>query len=404
MTERDKHIAGNFYEFFAGGGMARAGLGTAWTCVFANDIDTKKALSYARNWGKAAFKPADIAKLTTADLTNSADLAWASFPCQDLSLAGSGAGLNGKRSSTFWPFWRLMQYLGRENRAPALIVIENVCGALTSHQGRDFVAIATAITKERYRFGAIVIDAMDFVPQSRPRLFIVAVREDVQIPEAVKCDGPDPKWHTSALVGAYSKLPEAKRDNWVWWSLPHPLKRETVLADLIEQEPTGVSWHTSDQTRYLQSLMSDVNLEKVAAAKAAGRRVVGTIYRRTRPDGNGGRMQRAEIRFDDVAGCLRTPVGGSSRQTIMIVDGARVLSRLLSPREVARLMGLPDHYVLPENYNDAYHLAGDGLVVPVVRHLTAHVLEPLLATVTGLKTGKPTKVTNEEGKIPRARK
>jgi len=89
-------------------------------------------------------------------------------------------------------------------------------------------------------------------------------------------------------------------------------------------------------------------------------------------------VQRAEIRFDDVAGCLRTPAGGSSRQVIMVVEGKRIRSRLLSPREAARLMGLPDSYLLPKNYNAAYHLAGDGVAVPVVRHLAQHLLEPLL--------------------------
>jgi DNA (cytosine-5)-methyltransferase 1 len=89
-------------------------------------------------------------------------------------------------------------------------------------------------------------------------------------------------------------------------------------------------------------------------------------------------MQRAEVRFDDLSGCLRTPVGGSSRQSIIIVEGKSVRSRLLSPREAARLMGLPDSYKLPQNYNEAYHLAGDGVVVPVVRFLAANILEPLV--------------------------
>jgi DNA (cytosine-5)-methyltransferase 1 len=103
------------------------------------------------------------------------------------------------------------------------------------------------------------------------------------------------------------------------------------------------------------------------------------VYKRTRVDGaTGKKVQRAEIRFDEIAGCLRTPAGGSSRQTIMIIDGKRVRSRLLSPREAARLMGLPDTYVLPKNYNDAYHLAGDGVVVPVVRYLADSILEPIL--------------------------
>lgn len=109
--------------------------------------------------------------------------------------------------------------------------------------------------------------------------------------------------------------------------------------------------------------------------------MVGAIYKRTRMDETGARKQRAEVRFDDVAGCLRTPVGGSSRQSILIVEGNTVRSRLLSPREAARLMGLPDTYKLPMNYNEAYHLAGDGVAVPVVRHLAAHVLEPLFANI-----------------------
>jgi DNA (cytosine-5)-methyltransferase 1 len=66
-----------------------------------------------------------------------------------------------------------------------------------------------------------------------------------------------------------------------------------------------------------------------------------------------------------------------------VVDDGAIRTRLLSPREAARLMGLPDSYVLPKKYNEAYHLAGDGVVVPVVRFLAAHLLEPLLASVIG---------------------
>ena len=118
-------------------------------------------------------------------------------------------------------------------------------------------------------------------------------------------------------------------------------------------------------------MMSDLNRSKVEAAKKSGKRMVGGVYRRTRHDALGRKVQRAEVRFDDIAGCLRTPAGGSSRQTIIVVEGPEVRTRLISPRETARLMGLPDTYKLPDNYNEAYHLTGDGLAVPVVRHLPA---------------------------------
>jgi DNA (cytosine-5)-methyltransferase 1 len=139
-----------------------------------------------------------------------------------------------------------------------------------------------------------------------------------------------------------------------------------------------IPWHSSEQTDALLALMSPLHRAKVGSMKKTGKKVAGTIYKRTRPDEDGQRTQRAEVRFDDKAGCLRTPGGGSSRQTIIVVHGNNVRSRLLSPREAARLMGLPEEYVLPKNYNDAYRLMGDGVVVPVVSHLSRYLLEPLV--------------------------
>ncbi len=86
--------------------MARLGLGPSWNCSFANDLDPKKAASYGLDHGPSALHVGDIAAVTTSDLKGEADLAWASFPCQDLSLAGQGRGLEGLRSGTFWSFWQ----------------------------------------------------------------------------------------------------------------------------------------------------------------------------------------------------------------------------------------------------------------------------------------------------------
>lgn len=373
-----------YYEFFAGGGMARAGLGEGWRCLFANDFDRKKAESYRANWGGEELHVGDVREISTGQLPGRADLVWASFPCQDLSLAGAGAGLKGERSGTFWPFWELMKALRKEGRAPPLIVLENVCGALTSHGGQDFIKICEALAKERYRFGALVIDAALFVPQSRPRLFIIAVREDVTVPasllrprersEAIQSHG---LFHTRALVAAHERLPKALSDNWLWLNLPAPPLRNTTLIDIVEDAPTDVAWHSARETNALIAMMSEVNLAKIADAKRAGRRMAGTLYRRTRYQ-NGEKIQRAEARFDEVAGCLRTPAGGSSRQYVLVVDRGRVRSRLMSARETARLMGLSEDYLLPTTYSDAYHLTGDGVVVPVVRFIAANLLEPLL--------------------------
>ena len=150
------------------------------------------------------------------------------------------------------------------------------------------------------------------------------------------------------------------------------------FVDFLEDDPADVPWASLEQTRTVLDMMSPINLAKVHKAQLERRRIVGAIYRRTRLDEFGNKIQRAEIRFDDISGCLRTPAGGSSRQRILLVDRNQIRTRLLSAREAARLMGLPETYCLPDRYNDAYHLTGDGVVVPVVRHIAELILEPIL--------------------------
>ncbi|KQW67036.1 cytosine methyltransferase [Phenylobacterium sp. Root77] len=369
----------SFYEFFAGGGMARAGLGETWNCLFANDFDPKKGLSYQANWGTGGELHVGDVRAVTADmLPGVADLVWGSFPCQDLSLAGVGAGLGGERSGSFYPFWKVISELIADGRAPAIVAVENVCGTLTSHSGKDFEAICRTFKAAGYRAGALVINADLFVPQSRPRLFVVGVRDDLDIDPQLLTPEPIAPFHTRALCRAIDNLPIEVREHMVWWNLPSPERRTSTFAEVIEENPESVGWHNQAETKKLLDMMSPVNLAKVDAARRAGRRVVGGVYRRTRLDEAGRKVQRAEVRFDDVAGCLRTPAGGSSRQVILVVDGLRVRSRLISSRETARLMGLDDNYRLPRNYNEAYHLTGDGVAAPVVRYLAKHIFEPVL--------------------------
>jgi DNA (cytosine-5)-methyltransferase 1 len=371
----------SYYEFFAGGGMVREGLESdVWDCRFANDFDLKKSAIYRKNRTANNLLTCDVRDVGLANLPGQADLAWASFPCQDLSLAGGGAGLKGDRSGTFWPFWRLMRELISDHRAPRIIALENVCGALTSHGGKDFAAICSAFASADYRFGAMVIDASLFVPQSRPRLFIIGVHEDCIVPNGLTQAGPSSLWHPRNLRTAYHVVPDATRANWLWWSPPTPSPRAKVLANIIQENPSDVEWRAPFETERILAMMSEVNRAKVEAAKSVGRRLMGTLYKRTRFDRHGRKVQRAEVRFDDVAGCLRTPAGGSSRQSILIVEGKTVRTRLLSGRETARLMGLPESYRLPEKYNEAYHLTGDGVVVPLVRHLAKYIFEPIAVT------------------------
>jgi DNA (cytosine-5)-methyltransferase 1 len=355
-----------FYEFFAGGGMARLGLGDGWDCLFANDFDRRKAESYRANFGDDHFDGRNVWDLGADDLPGHADLAWASSPCQDFSLAGGRAGLGGGKSSAFFGFWKLMRALADEGRAPRTVVIENVIGLFTSHGGLDFEAVCAAMAGAGYRFGALEIDAAGYTPQSRVRCVIVATRDD---PAGLTTAAPSPR----SVAAARERLPADLRARWIDWRLPAPPRRNLDLTALLEPDDTA-PWRSAAQTQALLAMMDDLHRCRLDAALAAGERRVGTAFRRMR-----GGAQRTEARFDGVAGCLRTPGGGSSRQFVLVCEAGAVRSRWLTPREAARLMGLPDTYRLPASANAGLHLAGDGVVVPVVRRLAEAILEPLLA-------------------------
>jgi DNA (cytosine-5)-methyltransferase 1 len=241
---------------------------------------------------------------------------------------------------------------------------------LTSHGGKDFEFLVASLADAGYSAGALIIDAVHFLPQSRPRLFVIGLFGNRAPGETTAAA---PNGCPTCLLSAHARLPAALREQWIWWNLPVPQSTPPTFESILEPDFTA-AWHSPQQTAHILSLMSPLHRGKLAAAQRAGERIAGTVYRRTRHG-----VQRAEVRFDRIAGCLRTPAGGSSRQAVILVEGDRVRTRLLSAREAARLMGFPDSYPLPARYNDAYHLFGDGVAVPVAAWLSERLLLPLLS-------------------------
>ena len=164
-------------EFFAGIGLMRIGLENAgWHIAFANDIDHDKWQMYVDHFGDTGeFILKDIHKLKSSQIPD-VSLATAAFPCNDLSLAGARHGLGGAQSSAFWGFIDLLKALKRERRLPPLVLLENVIGFLTSHDGHDFETALLALNHLGYAVDAFIVDAARFVPQSRQRLFVVGRR------------------------------------------------------------------------------------------------------------------------------------------------------------------------------------------------------------------------------------
>lgn len=366
-------LGSGFYEFFCGGGMARLGLGPHWHCLFANDIDKKKGAVYRSNFAPGTeLLLADISHIAPSAIPDGGFLAWASFPCQDLSLAGKGGGLRASRSGTFWHFMRLIT---QRRPPPPLIVLENVVGLLSAQNGGDFAELVAALTAADYKVGAILGDAAWFVPQSRPRLLIIAVHHACHIPAHLVRHFPDDIWHPDPILRAYCALKRDQQNHWIWWEIPRVPKRTLQLYDLIDIDSS--EWDSREQTNTLLNAMSPSHYSQIDRFRKSDSMHFGSLFKRTRQVG-GKKAVRAEIRFDGVAGCLRTPAGGSSRQTLIIVGQGQVRTRLFSAREAARLMGIPDAYTLPDSLNEALHLVGDGVVVPVVKWISDHLLIQIL--------------------------
>lgn len=373
-------------DFFAGSGLVRLGLEPHFRSIWANDIDERKGAVYESNFGADGFHLGSIEDVRGGDLPG-ADLAWASFPCQDLSLAGSLNGMRaGTRSGLFWHWLRVLDELTAAERQPPLLVAENVVGFVVGRQGRDFREAYRALRDRGYRAGALIVDARLFVPQSRPRAFLVAVRDDIETAGLTQRLPSEP-FHPDGLVRAVSNLADP---DWIWWSLPAPSIPPPSFADLCER---NAPCDAPEKTRALERLLSPVNRRKLQIVLESGGTLAGTGYRRTRPGADGRPVQRLEVRFDGVAGCLRTPEGGSSRQVVMIIDRGRLRTRLMTVRECARLMGAPDSFKAPGSYNDGYRAMGDAVVAPVTRWIAEHLLAPLAARcdagVLRNRTGAP---------------
>ena len=356
-------------EYFAGIGLMRLGLQQAgWQTVFANDIDRKKQEMYCHHFGiSPEFVLGDV-HLLDAAIIPTTDLATASFPCNDLSLAGARAGLAGEQSSAFWGFIRVLNNMGE--RRPPLVLLENVTGFLTSHGGADFHEALSALNDLGYAVDAFIIDAARFVPQSRQRLFVVGQRRMggrvEETPGLLQRE-----LRPAALADFILWHPDVQ---WNLRDLPALPNHGTRLADILEDlSPNSSAWWSEARCHYLLNQMSPKHRVQAEAMIAGPENSYATVFRRVRATGS-----MAELRTDGIAGCLRTPRGGSGRQILFVAGRGRYSVRLLTARECARLMGA-DEFQLDVPLNQALFGFGDAVCVPVVRWIAEHYLNPLVA-------------------------
>ncbi len=352
-------------EFFAGIGLVRLALEEeGFSVAFANDIEPVKRDMYVANFGDQHFVLDDVRNVRGNHVPD-VDLATASFPCTDLSLAGMRAGLEGEQSGMFWEFARVLGEMGA--RRPRAVLLENVIGFASSRNGEDMRAVIARLNELGYVCDLFAMDARWFVPQSRPRLFIVGFLGN-NVPTVVpSLSRLRPRW----LVRFVEQHPNL---NIHARHLPQPPINRKTLAGIVERLPAEDSrrWSGERLQAFIGSL-SPLQRERLEALSHSDRRAWATAYRRTR---NGSPVW--EIRADSISGCLRTARGGSSKQALVEAGEGDVRVRWMTAREYARLQGAPDFKVENKSDNAVLFGFGDGVCVPVIAWIARHYIRPLL--------------------------
>ncbi|TGY39674.1 DNA (cytosine-5-)-methyltransferase [Microbacterium laevaniformans] len=355
-------------EFFAGIGLAGAGLAAAGIEVaWANDISKTKFEMFRRHFGEASaerYLVGDLGDVQPDSLPTDVDLAWASFPCTDLSVAGGRAGLHkGIASSTFWHFIKAISKLG--DARPAVIALENVTAFATSHSGRDIASAIKSLNGLGYTIDVLSIDAKRFLPQSRPRLFLVGSLYPVESttePNDARPDWLSPIFDDPSLRTHRMALPQL------------PQSTTTTLADIARLVPEGdARWWDASRVAEYESSLSPHQLARYESLRDESALTIRTAYRRMR-----GGVPRWEMRNDEIAGCLRTSRGGSSKQAVVELGRGCVRIRWMTPVEYAALMGAPDFTLSETPAHHAYSGFGDAVCTPVVDWLARNYLISLL--------------------------
>lgn len=356
-------------EFFAGiglagVGMARAGITTVWS----NDIAASKKAMFDLNVADEShtFLLKDLGQIDDAEVPSGIDLAWASFPCTDLSIAGGRAGLHrGAASSTFWHFIKVLSAMG--DARPAVVALENVTAFASSHDGRDIASAIKALNGLGYSMDVVKIDAIHFVPQSRPRLFLVGTLHHPAPTADIHDLTLRPTWLDSifndgSLTTHRMALPAL------------PAAMTEGLGEYLEPMSDDDSrwWPEERVAAYVESL-TDMQRERYEDLRVQNGIHFRTAYRRMRSG-----VPRWEMRSDGVAGCLRTSSGGSSKQAVVVLGNNQTKIRWMTPREYASLMGAPDFPLDGVALHHAYCGFGDAVCAPAVTWLSHYYLVPLL--------------------------
>ena len=392
-----------FGSLFAGVGGADLGMEQAgFECVFQVEWDKHCQSILRRHWPDVP-KWGDVCEVSGHDLPE-ADVIFFGSPCQDLSVAGKRAGLDGGRSSMFFEATRIIKEMRDASASrptgsvPRAVIWENVPGALSSNNGEDFHAVLEALGD----IGAVdiqwsVLDAQHFgVPQRRRRIFLVAIFDPAT---ADRCDGPllpvcegrprdfaKGRAKGEGVTGGAEASPDGSGEGYRMLGFGHYTADDTASA-LKQRDYKDATDLAVIPFVKAKRAMSDTDDDRWEATETAptlnafdnGGESRATVLMPLIFDGT----RHDDFRMDtEIVPTLKQRMGTGGGQVPMVAEpvvATTMAVRRLTPLECERLMGFPDDHTrwTDEGKEQAdthrYKQCGNAVASPVARWVGQHV-------------------------------
>ena len=321
-----------FVDLFAGiGGIRLAFEAAGARCIFTSEWDKFSQQTYIENHEIQHDLIGDIRPYAASNIPEH-DILLAGFPCQPFSIAGvSKKNALGKahgfecstQGTLFFDVARIIS-----EKRPRAFLLENVRNLRSHDKGKTFAIILEILQKELgYQVYWRIIDAQNFVPQHRERIYLVGFREPT----------------------AFS-----------WGELRVPTsgpRLGSILHRLDGTEPV-LPW---DRQRYFDHQLNQVPSRYTLTDHLWG--YLQTYARKHQAAGNG--FGFGLVNNNSVARTLSARYYKDGSE-ILVQQSDGQNPRRLTPRECARLMGFPDTFRIPVSDTQAYRQFGNSVVVPVV--------------------------------------
>ncbi len=308
-----------YIDLFCGIGGFRIALDSlGHSCVFSSDWDKEAQKSYKNNYGE--LPEGDITKIEESNIP-SHDLICAGFPCQPFSISGKQLGFDDKRGNLFYEIARIAEY-----HQPKYLILENVANFYQHDKGNTLKTVIQILNQINYNVFYKVLNASFYgIPQSRKRIYIVAIRKDLNISN---------------------------------YNFPDPTFSQVKVRDYLIEEK---------ETRNLVINRTDIVLpdDILPINKNTFRPIrLGKLNK-------GGQGER--IYHVDGHGITLSAYGGGvgSKTGLYFINNG---VRKLHPEECKRIMTFPENFEYHSNKNEAYKQFGNAVMPTMIKYLVESLL------------------------------